>query len=85
MPTAIRGTHDQPYPTMTTDTARPLALRPREAARLLNISERKLWSLSQPRGVIPCKRDGGVVLYRPDDLDAWLRSDTPEAGEGSEQ
>ena len=61
---------------MTTDVVPALALRPREAARALGISTRLLWSLSSPRGPIPCKRIGGrgsCVLYRPADLDAWLR------------
>jgi hypothetical protein len=59
----------------------PLALRPRDAAVALGISERLLWTLTAPRGPIPCKRRGGrggVVLYRPEDLDAWLRSSDSE-------
>ena len=31
----------------------PLALRPRDAARALGISERTLWSLTAPRGALP--------------------------------
>ncbi len=60
------------------DTGNPLlALRLRDAARLLGISERLLWNLSAPRGPIPCTRiggRGGCVLYRPDDLDQWLKA-----------
>jgi hypothetical protein len=56
-------------------TIPPLALRPREAAAHLGISTRLLWSLSAPRGPIPCTRiggRGGCVLYRVAELDAWL-------------
>jgi hypothetical protein len=70
------------------ELSRPLALRPREAAQALGISPRTLFSLTQPRGPIPAKRIGGksgCVLYRPDDLDAWLRSaDDAHDGEGAE-
>jgi len=72
---------------MTTQTIQPpLALRPREAAKALGISERLLWSLSAPRGPIPCRRiggKGGCVLYRLADLDAWLvgRIDAEKAGQ----
>ncbi len=54
----------------------PLALRPREAARALGISQRTLWALTAPRGPIPCVRIGSgkrsAVLYRVADLEAWL-------------
>ena len=53
-----------------------LALRPREAARALNISLRTLWALSAPRGPIPCLRIGHgrrqTVLYPVAELQAWL-------------
>lgn len=50
----------------------PMALRPRDAAQALGISERLLWGLTAPRGPIPAIRCGRVVLYRLQDLDAWL-------------
>lgn len=50
-----------------------LAVRPAEAARLLGISQRLLWSLTNRR-VIPAAKVGRVVLYRVEDLDAWLTS-----------
>ena len=61
---------------MATQSVESLALRPRDAAKALGISQRLLWSLSAPRGPIPCTRigsRGGCVLYRVADLDAWLR------------
>jgi predicted DNA-binding transcriptional regulator AlpA len=36
---------------MTNDNARPLALRPREAAQALSVSEKALWNLTQPAGL----------------------------------
>lgn len=52
----------------------PLAHRPREAARLLGVSERHLWSLTHPRGPIRCARSGVCVLYPVSELEAWLQS-----------
>ena len=61
---------------MTTDTLSPLALRPRDAAKLLSISERTLFSLTKA-GSIPCIRTGppdrrGCVLYSVATLQGWL-------------
>ena len=67
-----------PAPT-TTPTA--LALRPREAAKALGISERMLWSLTAPRGTIQSVRVGSCVLYPVTGLQAWLdRQATSEGG-----
>ena len=53
----------------------PLALRPREAAKVLGISERTLWQLTHD-GHIPCVRLGTgkrrAVLYPVSELQAWL-------------
>ena len=51
----------------------PLALRPREAARRLGISERTLWTLMKA-GDIPHVRVGRAVLYPVDTLRDWLAS-----------
>lgn len=40
-----------------------LALKPKEAAIALGMSEKTLWSLTQPRGNLPCVRIGSRVLY----------------------
>jgi hypothetical protein len=70
-------------------TPAPLSLRPREAARALGISARTLWSLSAPRGPIPCVRIGNgnrqTVLYPVADLAAWLRSSANPKAEVSAQ
>jgi excisionase family DNA binding protein len=48
-----------------------LLIRPREAARLLAISERSLWAFTQS-GEIPFIRIGRSVRYCPADLAAWI-------------
>ena len=39
-----------------------------EAAKLLQVSERHLWSKTSPRGPVPCVRIGNAVRYRSADL-----------------
>jgi len=61
-----------PDPTPCTPPVAPgapprLALRAREAARALAISERLLWTLTN-RGEIPCVRLGRCVTYPVDTL-----------------
>lgn len=48
-----------------------LALRPKQAARALDIGERKLWELTN-RGLIPHVKLGKVILYPVDALRDWL-------------
>ena len=60
---------------MTTSAHSPeekLLLKPREAATLLNISERQLWANSRPRGPIPVTRIGNSVRYSPEALQAFI-------------
>ena len=49
-----------------------LLLTAREAANALSISERKLWSISTPRGDLPAARIGRRVLYSREDLQSWI-------------
>jgi excisionase family DNA binding protein len=51
--------------------AKTLALRPREAAKLLGISTRTLWTWTA-QGIIPSAKVGRTVLYPVDHLRAWL-------------
>lgn len=55
------------------DATRLALLKCREAARYLNISERKLWDLTQ-RGEIPHIPIGRAVRYDPRDLQAWVEA-----------
>jgi hypothetical protein len=50
----------------------PLALRPRDAAKAIGVSERTLWAMTAPRGPVPCVRLGGCTLYPVAALQAWL-------------
>ena len=50
----------------------PMALRPREAARALGVSERWLWEQTKA-GDIPCTKVGRVTLYPREMLEEWLR------------
>ncbi len=65
-----------------------LSLRPAEAAIALGLSPRSLWSLSSPRGPIPCVRIGHgkrqTVLYPVASLQAWLsrQAEAGKAGQG---
>lgn len=49
-----------------------LALRPREAAKALGISERLLWEWTD-RGEVPHIRLGKAILYPVDTLKDWLK------------
>lgn len=49
-----------------------LAMRPREAAKALGISERLLWEWTD-RDAVPHVRLGRVILYPVDSLRDWLQ------------
>lgn len=51
-----------------------LLLTTAEASKALRISQRKLWSLTAPRGDLPCVRIGRNVLYTPADLDRFIEA-----------
>jgi predicted DNA-binding transcriptional regulator AlpA len=58
-----------------------LALRAREAAKALGISERTLFDLT--RKGLPCVRLDRAVLYPVDSLRAWLTSQAAQAAGGT--
>jgi excisionase family DNA binding protein len=62
-----------------------LALRPREAAKALGISERTLWAWTQ-RGDVPHVRRGKTILYPVGALTRWLdeQAKAKAAAEGGE-
>lgn len=62
-----------------TETVQPLALRPREAAKALGISERLLWSKTNC-GEIPHVRVGRSVLYPVEQLRQWLAGQAKKNG-----
>lgn len=59
-----------------------LALRPREAAKAIGISQRLLWQLTQ-NGCVPHVRVGRAVLYPVAQLQNWLAAQalTSKGGE----
>jgi len=67
---------------MTTDhgptAANPLLLTSREAADILTISERSLWSLTK-RGQIVCVRIGKAIRYDAVDLVAFIEGSKSKA------
>jgi predicted DNA-binding transcriptional regulator AlpA len=61
------------------ETTMPMLVDARSAAKLLSISERSLWSLSN-RGDLPSVRIGRRRLYDRRDLTAFIdRHKTPDA------
>jgi len=47
-------------------------LTTREAAHRLSICEKTLWTVTHPRGSLPCVRLGKRVLYDPNDIRQWI-------------
>ena len=54
------------------DSVSPLAVSAKQAAKMIGVCPRHLWSLSAPRGPIPVCRVGGRVVYRVSDLQEYL-------------
>jgi predicted site-specific integrase-resolvase len=69
-----------------TNVQSPLALRLRDAAKILGISPRTLWNWNQA-GIIPCARIGTgkrkIVLYSVADLQKWLAQQSKSANGGA--
>ena len=55
-----------------------LLLSADEAAKVLSICTKSLWSQTIPRGTLPAARIGSRVLYSPSDLQAWIDSQKTE-------
>ncbi|MGD9853943.1 MAG: helix-turn-helix domain-containing protein [Planctomycetaceae bacterium] len=52
-----------------------LLVAPREAARLLSVSPRKLWAMTfEETPGLPYVRCGRLVRYSPDELEKWVQS-----------
>jgi excisionase family DNA binding protein len=56
---------------MTNDPTEFLLWTSRQTAKVLAISERKLWELTN-KGAIPCVRIGRAVRYDPADIRTWI-------------
>lgn len=55
-----------------TSTPLKLLLAVREAAEALSICEKTLWSITAPRGDLPCVRIKRSVRYHVADLLTWI-------------
>ncbi len=66
------GIEKQNLTTNDKPTAPCLAMRAREAAKALGVSERTLWDWTD-KGQVPHIRRGRVVLYSVDALRQWLQ------------
>jgi hypothetical protein len=74
-------TRPSPFsPAVPARVIEPLALRPRDAALALGISERLLWDWTHTEGV-PHVRIGNVVLYPVEVLKNWLAAKAGAADE----
>ncbi len=61
-------------PSETPVSLNRLAVPARKAAELLSISERSLWSITAPRGDLPCLRIGRRCLYLVDSLRVYVEA-----------
>lgn len=57
-----------------TEGIAPKLLNSRDAAKMLAISERTLWSLTAPRGPLPAVRIGSSVRFDVKDLDTYIEA-----------
>ena len=46
----------------------------REVADQTGLCEKSVWNSTAPRGSLPCVKLGARILYRPDDVAAWIES-----------
>jgi excisionase family DNA binding protein len=60
-----------------------LAMRPREAAKALGVSERLLWEWTN-RGIVPHVRLGKAILYPVDSLREWLNREAKQRVENDD-
>lgn len=66
------GTNDSNTSSVSGVNTPCLAMRAREAAEALGISERLLWDWTN-RGIVPHVRQGKAILYPVDSLREWLK------------
>ena len=57
-----------------------LLVAARDAARMLSVSERTLWTITAPRGSLMPVRIGARCLYSPDVLRSWIAEQTASTG-----
>ena len=56
-------------------------MTPKEAAQVLRVSERTLWSMTKPRGPLPSVRVvKRLVRYSPEVIQNWIQSQITPIG-----
>ncbi len=65
------------------DATPKLLLSAVEAAKAMSVCPKTLWSMTQPRGPIPCVRCRSRVLYPLDGLKEWIASQAGRDGGGA--
>ncbi|MFG0326020.1 MAG: helix-turn-helix domain-containing protein [Phycisphaerales bacterium JB037] len=71
----------QPLNDTTNAASKPIAMRPKEAAKALGICERLLWERTN-RGEIPHVRIGRAVVYPVAELERWLAEQSSRSTRG---
>lgn len=71
-----------PMPPNGPTSGEQLLIPARDAARLLAVSERTLWSITHPRGSIVPVRIGSRCLYSPETLRQWITLQMAPGEEG---
>jgi predicted DNA-binding transcriptional regulator AlpA len=46
----------------------------REVADQTGLCEKSVWNTTAPRGALPCVKLGARVMYRTEDVAAWIES-----------
>ena len=69
-------------PSLNSPPGEQLLIPARDAARMLSISDRTLWSITHPRGSLMPVRIGARCLYSPETLRKWISSQTALSAEG---
>jgi excisionase family DNA binding protein len=80
----VIGVDIRESPTGTEPETPCLAMRAREAAKALGISERLLWEWTD-RGLVPHIRLGKAKLYPVDSLREWLKQQAQTVGSNGDE
>jgi hypothetical protein len=63
------------------DSPTPILISPRDAARLLSVSPRKLWAMTfEETPGLPHVKCGRLLRYSPSDLQRWATSQNEQKG-----
>lgn len=63
------------------DAPAPLLISPREAAKLLSVSQRKLWAMTfEDEPALPHLKMGRLVRYSVTELQRWIEAQQQQGG-----